>query len=98
MVPGCASPTADFNKMQRPARAPALDAFNVFVGTWNWEASAANADTAHKNWTGTAKWEWTLDQRCLHGQMSAKSGSTEFDTAGIWSWHPVKKQYMWWMF
>jgi hypothetical protein len=95
---GCAAPTADFTKMKRPARAPELDAFNVFVGTWNWEAEAANADAAHKKWTGTAKWNWTLDQRCLHGEMSAKSADTEFQTAGVWSWHPVSKKYVWWMF
>jgi len=98
MLTGCAAPTVDFGKMQRPARATELDAFNVFVGSWNWDAEAANADAAHQKWTGTAKWEWTLDQRCLHGQMSSKSGNIEFQTAGVWSWQPVAKKYMWWMF
>ncbi len=95
---GCAAPRVDFSKVQRPARASELDAYNVFVGKWTWEAEAVNADAAHKKWTGTAEWEWTLDRQCLHGRMSLKSGDTALQTGGVWSWHPLAKEYIWSIF
>lgn len=95
---GCAAPQVDFATMKRPDRAPELDAYNVFVGSWDFKAQVANAEGGSKDWTGTAKWEWTLDNRCLHGIMSSKSADAAFDAAGVWSWHPTKRQYIWWMF
>ena len=98
LLAGCAASNVDFSSIERPDRATELDAYNVFVGKWDWQAETLNADDAHKNWTGTAEWRWTLDQRCLEGEMSAASGDTKFETAGIWSWHPKKKKYIWSMF
>jgi len=98
-VGGCAAPKVDFSTIQRPARAAELDAYDVFVGSWNWTAEIVNCDTADRKWSGTAEWHWTLDKRCLHGQISSKSGGgREFNAAGIWSWHPKARHYMWWMF
>ncbi len=98
MASGCAAPKVDFSSLERPGRAAELDAYNVFVGSWVWEAEVLNAEAGDKAWTGKAEWKWTLDKRCLHGMMSAKSASAEFEAAGIWSWHPRKKNYIWWMF
>jgi hypothetical protein len=88
----------DFSKIERPERAGELDAYDVFVGKWTWEAELANAEGADKKWTGRAEWRWALDNRCLHGVMAAKSANAEFEAAGIWSWHPKSKKYIWWMF
>ena len=97
-VIGCGERTVDFSKIHRPARSMEMSAFDVFVGSWNWQAEMLNGDAAHKSWTGTANWQWTLDQQCLHGQLSAKSGDVAFDTAGIWTWDAKSKKYIWWMF
>ncbi len=97
-LPGCAAPKVDFSIIKRPPRAPQLDAYEVFVGKWDWTAEMLNTNDANKDWSGTAEWMWTLDKRALHGRMSARSKDAEFETAGIWSWHPKKKQYIWWLF
>lgn len=95
---GCTARNVDFSTMQKPDRASELSAFDVFVGEWDWKATVVNATDADKNWTGTAQWSWILDRRCLHGSMSAKSANAEFEAAGVWSWHPKQKNYIWWMF
>ena len=95
---GCTARNVDFSQIKQPARAPELDAYNAFVGDWNWTAEVVNAEGASKHWKGTASWQWTLDNRCLHGTMSSKTADAQFDTAGIWSWHPTRKKYIWWMF
>ncbi len=98
LLPGCGTPQVDFSKIERPARAGELDAYEVFVGSWTWEAEMLNATESYKQWKGTAAWKWTLDKRCLHGVMSSSSGDKQFDAEGIWSWHPTRKKYIWWMF
>jgi len=98
LAQGCTVSNVDFSTIERPERAAELDAYNVFVGTWDWEATMANAEEANKAWTGQAKWDWTLDRRCLEGRMSAKSADAEFESLGVWSWHPKKDKYIWWMF
>ncbi len=95
---GCAAPNVDFSTMKQPARAAELDAYNLFVGDWDWKAEVVNTEGASKQWSGSATWAWTLDSRCLHGVMSSKSAEAAFNAAGVWSWHPAKKQYIWWMF
>jgi hypothetical protein len=98
MLAGCAAPTIDFTTIQQPDRAAELDAYNVFLGEWDWTAEVVNAEGEDKHWTGTAEWRWTLDDRTLHGLISAKSTNAKFDAAGVWSWHPHSKKYIWWMF
>ena len=98
LAAGCGAPKVDFSTIERPPRAAELDAYNVFVGTWNWEAQMLNAEGPDKKWSGKAEWKWMLDKRCLHGTMSAKSDKAEFEAAGIWSWHPNTKKYIWTMF
>ena len=98
LASGCGTPTVDFTSIERPARAAELEAYDVFVGEWTWAAEMVNADPPDKLWAGTAKWEWALSDRCLHGTVTAKSASAEFNAAGIWSWHPQQKKYIWWMF
>lgn len=95
---GCAAPDVDFSTITRPQRASELDAYNVFVGEWDWQAEVVNADGPGKNWKGTAKWEWTLDKRCLRGVMKSQSDAAGFQAEGVWSWHPKKRKYIWWMF
>jgi len=95
---GCAARDVDFSAIERPDRSEKLAAYDVFVGTWTWEAEMLNAAEADKHWSGTAEWEWALDKRCLRGKLMAKSANSEFEAEGIWSWHPRKKRYMWWMF
>ena len=95
---GCATSRVDFSGIVRPARAPELDAYNTFVGSWTWEAEMLNAEEPDRLWNGTAEWRWTLDDRCLEGNMSSKSRNTEFTATGIWSWHPRSKKYIWSMF
>ncbi len=95
---GCVARDVDFSNIERPPRAPELDAYNVFVGEWDWKAEVVNASESSKQWSGTASWEWTLDKRCLKGSMSAKSADAQFEADGIWSWHPKKKKYVWSMF
>lgn len=98
LLSGCTVSQVDFSNINRPARASELDAYDVFVGKWNWQAEMENATDKYKQWKGTAEWKWTLDKRSLHGTMSAKSGDKSFNSAGVWSWHPTKKKYMWWLF
>ncbi|MBI1824933.1 MAG: hypothetical protein HY287_14530 [Planctomycetes bacterium] len=95
---GCAARKADFSKIQQPPRPTELEAYDVFVGTWNWEAEMLNADEQDKAWTGKAEWKWTLDKRCLRGAFQSQSKRTKFEAEGIWSWHPRDKQYIWGMF
>ncbi len=95
---GCTPRTVDFSSIERPARAAEMDAYNVFVGNWNWDAKMTNAADEDKDWSGTANWSWTLDNRCLHGVMSGASTNASWEAAGIWSWHPNNKRYIWWMF
>ena len=95
---GCASSNARVADLTRPARAEKLDAYQVFVGSWDWQADTVGPDGAQDHWTGTAKWEWTLDNRCLRGTMTAKSSDASYDATGMWSWHPTRKRYIWWMF
>ncbi len=97
-VIGCGERTVDLSKIHRPPRSNEMSAFDVFVGSWIWQAEMTNADAAHKSWTGTANWQWTLDQQCLHGQLSARSGDVAFDTAGVWTWDAKAGKYIWWMF
>ncbi len=95
---GCTAKNVDFSDVERPARAAEMEAYSAFVGSWDWEAEMVNAAPADKSWKGTAQWNWTLDKRCLHGVMSASSANAEFEAAGVWSWHPTRKKYIWWMF
>ena len=98
LLAGCGAPKVDFSTIERPPRAAELEAYDVFVGSWDWEAEMLNAAEADKTWTGKADWKWALDKRCLCGTMSAKSAGAEFEAGGIWSWHPKTKKYIWWMF
>ncbi len=98
LVTGCAEQKVDFSSIQRPARSAELDAYNVFVGSWNWEAELVNADAPDKKWTGTAMWHWTMDDHWLHGQITAESERADFDAAGAWGWNQRTKKYVWWMF
>jgi hypothetical protein len=97
-IAGCSGPRVDFSQIPRPARSPEMDAYNVFVGSWDWTAQVTNAEGANKDWKGTAKWDWALDKRTLEGEMAARSANAEFTARGVWSWHPKKKDYIWWMF
>ncbi len=98
LVPACAVSKVDFANVQRPPRPSELEAYNVFVGSWTWDAEMLNAEGADRKWNGTAEWHWTLDDRALRGTMSAQSERTKFEAEGVWSWHPKKKKYIWWMF
>ncbi len=95
---GCQAPTIDFSTIQRPARAVELDAYDVFVGTWKWDATVLNAKAGEEKWSGSAEWKWALDKYVLEGHLSARGAHAAFDADGIWSWHPKAKDYMWWMF
>ncbi len=95
---GCTARNVDLSQIDRPPRSAKLDAYEVFVGSWNWEAQMLNADQKGKEWSGTAQWEWALDKRCLRGTLVAKSQDHQFEASGIWSWHPTRKTYVWWMF
>jgi hypothetical protein len=95
---GCSAPTINFADIQRPDRPSELDHFDVFVGSWVWEAELMNAEGEARNWNGTASWRWTLDDRCLHGLLSAKSTEAQYDAAGVWTFHPKKKRYEWTMY
>ena len=95
---GCASSKMQVAGLARPPRSEKLDAYQVFVGSWDWQADTVGPEGAQDHWTGTAKWEWTLDNRCLIGTMTAKSSDASFESTGIWSWHPTRKRYIWWMF
>jgi hypothetical protein len=95
---GCAASKVSFSDIQRPDRAPELDAYDAFVGSWTWEAEMVYPEGLSEAWTGTADWSWTLDKRSLKGHMSAKSEHAEFESEGIWSRHPKSGKYIWWMF
>ncbi|MFQ5590325.1 MAG: hypothetical protein ACE5HE_04090 [Phycisphaerae bacterium] len=95
---GCAASRVDFASIERPARSAMLDAYDVFVGSWSWDAEMVYPDTQDTAWSGTADWSWTLDKRCLKGHMSAKSAHAEFESEGVWSRHPKTGKYIWWMF
>ncbi len=95
---GCTVSNVDFTTIEKPKRSSEMDRFDVFVGSWAWEAELKNTEGPDRKWTGNAQWDWTLDKRCLQGKMSAKSHNVSFDAEGVWSWHPKKKKYIWWMF
>jgi len=98
LASGCTVTGVNFSEISRPQRSEKMDAYSVFVGSWTWEAEMINADAADRHWTGTAEWKWGLDQRVLNGHLAAKSQRAEFEADGVWSWHPEKKKYVWWMF
>ncbi|UCE59409.1 MAG: hypothetical protein JSU63_18445, partial [Phycisphaerales bacterium] len=98
MLVGCAASNVDFASVKRPDRASELDAYEAFVGSWTWEAETIVPEDSTTKWSGTAEWEWALDKRCLKGKIFSKSEHAEFSAKGIWSWHPTRKKYMWWMF
>lgn len=95
---GCTARNVDFTRIQRPERSAKLDAYDIFVGSWTWEAQMLNAADADKAWKGTAEWKWTLDQRCLQGHLVSEGAHARFESSGIWTWHPRAKRYIWWMF
>ena len=95
---GCAAKNVDFSTIECPARASELAAYDVFVGSWNWEAEMVNAAEGSQAWKGTAKWSWTLDNRYLHGTMEAASANAKFQAEGYWGWHPKAKKYTWAMY
>lgn len=97
-VGGCGPKTVDMSQIHKPPRPAALDAYNVFVGSWNWQAEMLNADAAHRSWTGTAEWQWALDNRGLHGHLMASSGDLSFESAGLWTVKAGTDKYVWWMF
>ncbi|MCZ6700001.1 MAG: hypothetical protein O7D94_13805 [Planctomycetota bacterium] len=92
---GCQAPQVDFSTIKQPPRATELDAYEVFVGKWTWEAEALNADEKNKSWTGTAEWMWILDKRCLQGKISARSADLSYDASGNWSRDPRSGKYIW---
>lgn len=94
----CTVQRVDLSGLAQPGRAPELEAYETFVGSWTWEASMLNATDVDKSWTGTAEWTWTLDKRCLEGKISGKNEHTNYDSRGIWSWNPKSRKYIWWMF
>ena len=98
MAPACSGPRVDFSEIKRPPRSPELDAYNVFVGMWDWQAEVINAEGSDRTWTGTARWDWALDKRTLEGDMAARTQNAEFAARGVWSWHPKRNEYIWWMF
>jgi len=95
---GCTASKVDLSLVQRPERPAELDAYNVFVGSWAWEAKMVVPESEDNAWSGTAEWRWTLDNRCLAGKMVSKSAHAEFEAEGVWSWHPRARKYIWWMF
>ncbi len=95
---GCAAPSIKVADFQRPDRPEQLSSYDVFVGDWTWEATMTNADEANQQWSGTAQWGWSLNDRYLHGMMSAKSADAQFDSAGAWGWNSRCGGYTWWMF
>lgn len=95
---GCTAKNVNFAEVKRPERAAQMDAFTVFVGSWTWKAQVENATGSDKDWSGTATWDWSLDKRCLQGRMSSKTANADFESSGVWSWHPKSKKYVWWMF
>ncbi len=98
LVTCCAAPKVDFGKIQRPDQPSELKVYDVFVGHWDFKAELINAEGQDREWSGSANWQWTLDDRFLHGAMSAKSARAGFDAAGVWGWDSSKKTYVWWMF
>jgi hypothetical protein len=95
---GCATAKVDLSHYGRPDRSSRMEPYEVFIGSWNWEAEMKNADGDDRPWTGTAEWKWGLDGRVLMGEMSAKGKNAEFEAHGVWSWHPTQRKYVWWMF
>lgn len=95
---GCAAKQVDFSRIKPPQRPSELDAYDVFVGSWTWEAEMLNAGGDDRKWSGTAEWHWTLDKRCLRGTMASQNKSVKFEAEGIWSWHPREHRYIWGMF
>lgn len=95
---GCAAPKVDFSKIKQPARPAELDAYDVFIGSWTWDAEMLNADAPDHLLSGAAEWKWTLDKRSLNGHFVSQNQSTRFEAEGKWSWHPTEKTYLWGMF
>jgi len=94
---GCSARRVDVASLQRPERAAELDAFDAFVGNWKWTATMEVGESS-ETWSGTSRWSWTLDKRCLQGQMTTRSANQEYETVGLWGWNAKQKQYEWSMF
>lgn len=95
---GCTPKNVSPDMLTRPARAPQLEALRVFVGAWTWEAEILNAEPGVRNWAGTASWTWTLDGRCLKGDIASQSGATRFASSGMWGWDDRARRYAWSMY
>lgn len=98
LVAGCTAPNVDFSSLERPPRADELNAYEVFVGSWAWEARVLNSKDPEDVWKGKASWGWALDKRCLQGRMNAKCKHAEFESVGIWSFDHKSRKHIWWMF
>ena len=95
---GCTVQRVDFSTIRQPDLSVEMNAFDVFVGSWTWEAEMKNAAEADRNWKGTATWGWDLDGRVLRGTIESKCANAQFKSSGVWSWHPTRQRYVWWMF
>lgn len=95
---GCSAKKIDLGNINRPQRSGELDAYQIFVGEWKWEAELLNAEGPDRKWSGTAEWHWALDKRYLLGSMKSRSERASFEAMGVWSWHPTQNKYRWWMF
>lgn len=95
---GCTPRSVSPDMLSRPARAEQLEALNVFVGAWTWDAEIVKAEPAVKKWSGTASWTWTLDGRCLKGDMASQCGTARFASSGMWGWDGRARRYVWSMY
>ena len=98
ILPACSVQSIDVATLRQPDLSAKMQAFEPFVGSWTWEAEMKNAAEPNRHWTGTAEWGWDLDGRILRGTMESKTTDAQFKSSGVWSWHPTRKKYVWWMF
>ena len=95
---GCATmepggEATDLGSLVRPERAAEMDAFDVFVGAWDFKAEMMEVEGPNRMWTGLAEWKYSLDGRCLIGAMSLSNPQTQYQSEGHWTWNPGKQRY-----
>lgn len=94
---GCATNPPHGSYSVRPPRSEEVESLGYFVGSWDWFVEG-QLDGAAAQWSGSAEWDWTLDRRCLQGRIAGRSGNLSVEMAGVWTWHPTERRYMWWLF
>ncbi|HNQ22698.1 MAG TPA: hypothetical protein PKK06_06355 [Phycisphaerae bacterium] len=99
MLPGCHRAAMDMSDWQAPQRPAALDALNMFVGTWEGTANVKMVgapEVVVSKGAETLSWEadgWVLVD---HMEYAMGDGEEKMRGVGFWVWDPKAEEYRMW--